>query len=129
MHNLPEMKTIRRELRSRMTPAEARLWSYIKHKNLEGRKFRRQQSVNRYVLDFYCPAERLAIELDGDRHCSLSARESDRKRDLFLAQFNILVLRIENRHVFENPQGVLRYIRDHFGWLEKQPPRPSATPP
>ena len=51
-----------------MTPAEAKLWTYLKGKQLEGRKFRRQHSVRQYILDFYCPASKVAIELDGQAH-------------------------------------------------------------
>jgi len=58
-----------------MTPAEAKLWTYLKGKQLEGRKFRRQHSVSQYILDFYCPASKLAIELDGQAHNSAMAAE------------------------------------------------------
>ena len=54
----------RKNLREKVTPAEAVLWKYIKSEKLEGIKFRRQYSVNNYILDFYCPKFKLAIELD-----------------------------------------------------------------
>jgi very-short-patch-repair endonuclease len=65
VNNRPELKQIRRELRHNLTPAEATLWRCLQNKQLAGRKFRRQHSVGSYVLDFYCPSEMLAIELDG----------------------------------------------------------------
>ena len=56
-HNLPKLKYFRRKLRKNMTPAEATLWKYLSRKQLADRKFRRQHSVEGYILDFYCPSE------------------------------------------------------------------------
>ena len=120
INNLPELKTFRRELRNHLTPAEAKLWSYLKEKKFQGRKFRRQHSVGPFILDFYCPAERLAIELDGQVHLSVSARDYDRERDLFLAHYGVLVLRFENKLVFDCPDCVLSRIKECYGWTEKQ---------
>jgi very-short-patch-repair endonuclease len=116
INNLPELKTFRRELRSNMTPAEARFWTMVKGSRLDGRKFRRQHGVGPYILDFYCPGEQIAVELDGAVHSSDAAREYDLERKLFLEHFNILVLRFENRLVFEDPDWVLANIRHRFGW-------------
>jgi very-short-patch-repair endonuclease len=128
LHNLPELKTIRKTLRHRLTPAEATLWNLLKKKQLEGRKFRRQHSIDRYIIDFYCPAEKLAIELDGGTHNHIDQAKRDRERDIFLKNHGIMVLRIENRIVFDNPDGLLAWIKRHFGWNQK-PPRPWGTPP
>jgi very-short-patch-repair endonuclease len=128
VHNLPHLKHFRKELRKNLTPAEATLWRMLQQKKLDGRKFRRQHSVGNYILDFYCPAERLAIELDGEVHNNVSAQEYDLERDLFLKHFGIKVLRFENRMVFEQPEMVLEAIRLEFG--KHEPPRPQAdTPP
>ncbi len=129
LNNLPELRTFRRELRNHLTPAEAKLWDYLKASKLDGHKFRRQHSVGPFILDFYCPGEHLAIELDGQVHLSISARDYDRERDVFLAHFGILVLRFENKFVFECPEYVMGHIKEHFGWRGEQPPRPAATPP
>ena len=122
-HNLPELKTFRKELRNHATPAEVRMWTYLKDRQFEGRKFRRQHSIGGYILDFYCPSEQLAIELDGKPHFYPEAIEYDRERDLFLQHFGVLVLRFVNRWVFENPEGVLNHIREHLGRQER-----SGTP-
>jgi very-short-patch-repair endonuclease/type I restriction-modification system DNA methylase subunit len=127
INNLPYLKTLRKELRNNLTPAEASLWSLLQNKQLDGRKFRRQHSVANYILDFYCPAEQLAVELDGEIHNLALQAEYDRERDLFLQHTGIKVLRFENRLIFENPDGVLQTIRDEFGWNKKQPPHPSGT--
>ena len=115
IHTLPELKTFRTDLRSTLTPAEARLWTLIKSSKLDGRKFRRQHSVGRYILDFYCPSEKVAIELDGDGHYTLPARTYDSERRIFLEQFGINVIRFENQTVFTNEEWVLDRIRYEFG--------------
>ena len=63
--NDPGFRDFRTKLRKKLTPAEAALWNILKKSKIEGRKFRRQYGVGKYVLDFYCPSERLGIELDG----------------------------------------------------------------
>lgn len=116
-NNLPSLRTFRRELRKHLTPAEAKLWAHIKSSQLEGRKFRRQHSVGRYILDFYCPQERFAVELDGEVHSFVSAQERDLERDSFLNVQGIKVLRFENKVVFQDVEAVLIEIQRHFGWF------------
>lgn len=121
LNNLPALRTFRKTLRNHLTPAEAKLWTYLQRSKLAGRKFRRQHSVGRYILDFYCPAERLAIELDGAVHDSETAQQYDEERDLFLRHCGIRVLRFENKWVFLQPDEVLAEIAKHFGWQEALP--------
>ncbi len=118
-NTLPHLITFRKKLRSSLTPAKATFWKVVKNKNFDGRKFRRQHSVGNYILDFYCPSEKLAIELDGEVHFGDNARVYDRERRLFLACFGIKVLRFENRIVFEELHWMLDVIRDSFGWCEE----------
>ncbi|CAK0744911.1 ribonuclease P protein component [Gammaproteobacteria bacterium] len=117
IHNIPVLHTFRRELRNHLTLAESKLWIYLKQSQLDGRKFRRQHSVSYYILDFYCPSEHLAVELDGAVHDDKSAREYDRERDIFLSCYKIKVLRFENKWVFQQTEAVLVEIKKHFGWL------------
>ncbi len=132
INNLPHLKTFRRKLRKNLTPAEAVFWKVVQNSNLEGRKFRRQHSIGNYILDFYCPSEKLAVELDGQVHFNDAARESDYERKLFLQNYGIKVLRFENRRVFEDLEWVLDVIKSNFGWSEKQDnlttPSRSRTP-
>jgi very-short-patch-repair endonuclease len=128
-NNLPNLRTFRRELRNHLTPAEASLWTLLKQSQLDGRKFRRQHSVGGYILDFYCPVERLAIELDGAVHDTVSAQEYDCERDIFLKHCGIKVLRFENQWVFQQTEAVLTEIRTHFGWLKETTPPLRGTPP
>jgi very-short-patch-repair endonuclease len=125
LHNLQWLKTRRRLLRRSLTPAEAHLWKHLKKgSRLDGRKFRRQDSAGRYVLDFYCPSEKLAIELDGAGHDSESAQCHDRLRDRFLLELGIRVLRFRNSDVIEDLEGVLSEIRRHL-----TTPRYRSSPP
>lgn len=119
-NNLPHLKTFRKQLRNNLTPAEATLWTFLKKKQLGGRKFRRQHSIGKYILDFYCPSERLAIELDGEVHNTIHQMEHDAERDLFLNHTGIKVLRFENKWVFLRTEELLLAIQDEFGWWEKE---------
>ncbi|MGB2174631.1 MAG: type ISP restriction/modification enzyme [Flavobacteriaceae bacterium] len=116
INNLPHLKTFRKELRNNSTPAEAKLWTLLKGKQLEGRKFRRQFSVANYILDFYCPSENLAIELDGQGHFEALQAQYDTERDLFLEHCGIKVLRFENKWVWDNPEGLLEEVKNNFDW-------------
>jgi very-short-patch-repair endonuclease len=71
--NRSEETEKRRNLRRNLAPAEALLWTHLQGRKLLGYKFRRQYGVDRYVVDFYCPALRLAIDVDGDSHCGAEA--------------------------------------------------------
>ncbi len=118
IHNNNALLKNRKLLRNYSTPAEGVLWRWLKNSQLEGRKFRRQHSVGRYILDFYCPAELLAVELDGATHYTLGGSNNDFERDKNLASLNITVVRIENRRVFNNIAGVLEEIKMHFKQTE-----------
>lgn len=113
-NNLPKLKHFRRKLRANMTPAEATLWKHLSKKQLKGRKFRRQHSIEGYILDFCSAAEKLAIELDGQTHDTNIAAEYDLERTKFLEAYGIEVIRFENCTVFESIDWVLNHIRDHF---------------
>lgn len=112
--NLTPLKPLRKQLRRSLTPAEACLWIYLRDRQLDGRKFRRQHSVGPYILDFYCPSESLAVELDGAAHDSAQAQARDEARDAFLRSLGIRIVRYENRDVLKNTSGVLADLRKHF---------------
>ena len=116
INNLPKLKTFRKKLRNNLTPAEATFWKVVKNKQFENRKFRRQHSIGSYILDFYCPSEKLAMELDGEVHFVDKQRVYDRERRLFLEHFGVKVLRFENRIVFEELIWMLDVIKNNFGW-------------
>jgi very-short-patch-repair endonuclease len=118
-HNRAYLNERRVKLRKRLTPAEARLWKMLQHSKLDGRKFRRQHSIGDYILDFYCPLEKLGIELDGQVHTGYIAEHFDDIRARFLHEVGIKVLRFENHFVFDEPEMVLNHIRSRFGWWKE----------
>src|SRR5690349_20684168 len=95
LHNRRSLVTQRRTLRARLTPAEATLWRLLQCSQLQGRKFRRQHSIGPYIVDFYCPRERLVVELEGSAHDSECSAKRDQTRARFLAAAGLEVLRLE----------------------------------
>ncbi|MGC2064453.1 MAG: endonuclease domain-containing protein [Thermodesulfovibrionales bacterium] len=114
IHNIKNLKENRKKLRNSLTPAEAKLWSLLRNSQVENRKFRRQHSVGPYVLDFFCPSEKICIELDGAGHYTDEGYEYDMARTEYLEALHIRVMRFENKDIFENTEGVLKEIRQTF---------------
>ena len=112
--NSKHLKKIRKELRNNLTPAEARMWMILKGKQLFGKKFRRQHSIDHMIVDFYCPKEKLVIELDGEVHNNPISENKDELRDQKLNDYGIIVLRFENRLVFEHPEIIIKSIQNAF---------------
>jgi very-short-patch-repair endonuclease len=108
--NRPKEKEKRRQLRKNTPQAEAIVWSKLRNKQILGHKFRRQYSVGPYVIDFHCPAMKLAVEIDGDSHFQEEAKENDRHRAAFIESFGIRFLRFTNEEVYEDLEGVLAAI-------------------
>ena len=99
-----------RELRNNPTDAEHRLWQQLRNSQIEGVKFRRQQPIEMYIVDFVSFDKRIVIiELDGGQHAE--AGRKDQQRDACLAMNGFSVLRFWNNEVFENLEGVLESIR------------------
>ncbi len=114
LYNRKKQNKVRKKLRNTLTPAEAKLWSVLKSKNLKGKKFRRQFGVGSFVLDFYCPEEKLAIELDGQGHYELDQGYNDDERTKYLNECGIEVLRFENKIVWDNLEWLISEISRHF---------------
>lgn len=108
--NVSYLKERRRELRNNLTPAEAAMWKLLQNSKLQGRKFRRQHSIENYIVDFYCPTAKLIIELDGEVHNNPIAHQHDYERDEQLRYLGYTVLRFENKLVFEQQEAVLDAI-------------------
>ena len=100
----------RKELRKNCTEAEKTLWSHLKQSKLGGLKFTRQYSVGPYILDFYCPKLRLAIELDGSQHNEKDAILYDKNRESYLKSVNIKTIRFWNNEILKNIDMVLDKI-------------------
>jgi very-short-patch-repair endonuclease len=104
------LKPYSRELRKNMTDAEKFLWYKIRGRQLKGYQFYRQKIIGNYIVDFYCPKAKLAIELDGGQHYSDEGQEKDKIRDNNMADISIKVLRFSDREIFDNLNGVLEKI-------------------
>jgi len=92
-----------------MPAPEKILWQKLKAKQIYGYKFRRQYGVDRFVIDFYCPRVRLAIEIDGDTHYGRN-KKADLVRQKYIESFKIKFLRFTNKDIIENIDGVLESI-------------------
>ncbi len=108
MYNDQPQKFRRRQLRKNPTEAERILWQEVRGKKIGNVRFHRQYSIGPYILDFFCPTFRLAIELDGSQH--KDEKEYDKERDLFLKDKGITTIRFWNEEVTKNLAEVLEKI-------------------
>ncbi|MEM9996594.1 MAG: endonuclease domain-containing protein [Bacteroidota bacterium] len=98
-NNLPRSKALRRRLRVQVTTAEATLWQLLRLRRAGGLKFRRQHGIGPYIVDFYCPKARVAVEVDGRVHDDPARAESDAARQRAIESLGIQVLRFSNEEV------------------------------
>ena len=103
-----DLKRYARAMRTSMPDAEALLWSLLRNRRLANAKFRRQHVIAPYIVDFYCAEHRLVIELDGGQHSE--QQDYDQRRDAFLEQKNITVLRFWNHQMLNETEAVLEEI-------------------
>jgi very-short-patch-repair endonuclease len=109
------MKNRRRELRKKQTPQEKRLWRFVRGRNLGGMKFRRQYSVGGFVLDFYCPEIKLALEIDGIIH--RFKKRYDRYRQTSVEGMKIRFMRFTNDEIDKKFDSVIDCIKLEVGRL------------
>jgi len=114
IHNREYLKSRRKDLRNNLTPAEAKLWSVLKNKQFNDKKFRRQQSIDNYIVDFYCPEEKLVIELDGEIHDEWGIKQYDMERSHLLEKLGCKILRFKNKMILEQLDDVLIEIEKCF---------------
>lgn len=114
LHNPKKTLGFRKELRKRLTPAEAFLWTQLSRSQFKGRKFRKQHGVGPFIVDFYCASEALVIELDGQVHFNTEAQANDARRTRFLESKGLRVIRFENKMVFDLLPSVLKEIEGCF---------------
>jgi very-short-patch-repair endonuclease len=106
---LAEAKRLRRE----MTGEERILWSHLRTNRFHGLHFRRQQVVQGFIVDFYCHAARLVIEVDGPIHTD--RKGYDQERDAYLEGLGLQVLRVKNEEIRRDIGGVLKLIEEIVG--------------
>jgi very-short-patch-repair endonuclease len=110
---LPYNKNLKRPartLRKGMTDAEQTLWFHLRRKQILGIQFYRQKPIGPYIVDFYAPSVKLVIEADGSQHLEDANREYDAMRDAFLREYDLLVLRFDNRQVLSETPAVMAEI-------------------
>ena len=108
----PKLKENARALRANMTDAEQALWYRVRRKQIQGVQFYRQKPLLAFIVDFYCPAAKLVVELDGSQHVEAEHRIKDQDRDAALAGLGLRVLRFDNRQVLLETDAVLAVINE-----------------
>ena len=114
----PHAKRLRRD----ETDAERKLWMHLRDRQMNGFKFRRQQPIGRYIVDFFCPEQRLVVELDGGHHTAQI--EADQRRTEFLTKAGYRVLRFWDNEVLSDTEAVLQKIVEELNH-PSPPPSPS----
>ncbi len=118
-NNIPQLKHRRRALRSQSVPSEIQMWAVLRGRKFLGLKFRRQHSVGWFIVDFYCPALRLAIEIDGEHHTRFGEDQRDIHRQSWIENQGVTIVRFASDEVNNNLDGVLRKLEvvvTKLGW-------------
>ena len=111
--NTKPQRDKRKKLRKNMTEAETILWSKIRRKQINEYRFRRQVSIGKYIVDFYCPELKLVIEVDGDLHyLEEKTIKYDKNRQKEVEKLGIKFLRFSNIEIYKNLKGVLVTIEN-----------------
>ena len=108
--NNPRFKNIRRLQRNHPTPWEWKLWQYLKNRQIDGYKFRRQVSIDNYVVDFCCLELKLVIEVDGSGHLHSRQQKKDKQRTEHLEKWGYTIIRFYNDEIDENLDSILEII-------------------
>ncbi|MCW5943603.1 MAG: DUF559 domain-containing protein [Fimbriimonadaceae bacterium] len=109
----PQLRARAKELRKAGMLHEALMWNQLKRNQLNGLDFDRQKIIGNYIVDFFCAEKSVVIELDGPSH---EGREShDRRRDAYLQELGLTVIRVPVGEVLQNLEGVVAYLRNHPG--------------
>lgn len=112
----PEKVKRSKELRKNMTPAEKVLWEHLRAKRFNGLKFRRQQIIDGFIIDFYCHSVGLVIEVDGEIHDT--QQEYDRHREIIFSTKGLRIIRFTNEQVINNIEAVLKAIAEKIEDLQ-----------
>jgi very-short-patch-repair endonuclease len=121
-HHAAEKQERARQLRRVMTAAEVIIWRQVRANRLGGLPFRRQQVIDSFIVDFYCHAAGLVVEIDGSVHATQAAYDTE--RDTILAARGLRILRLANDRVVNDLSGCLQTILDAAG---SPPPSPLPT--
>ena len=119
LYNQKKRNAARLNLRRSMPKAEVYLWMFLKGKQISGYKFRRQYSVGSHIIDFYCPALKLAVEVDGDVHLGYVRSVKDGLRQKKLELMGIKFLRFANNEIYGDMANVLEGIEKEIKKMER----------
>jgi very-short-patch-repair endonuclease len=114
-----------RRLRKSQTDAEKKLWRILRNRQLNNVKFRRQFPIGSYILDFYSPEYKLAVEADGGQHYSEEGLQKDKMREEVLRELGVEMIRFSNIEILANIDGVHEVI-DRT--IRKRPPHLNPLP-
>jgi very-short-patch-repair endonuclease len=106
----PRNRAFARAMRSNMPDAEFRLWCELRNRGLDGLKFRRQHPIGPYIVDFFCPAKRLVVEVDGEQHSAEDNRRAGIQRTHWLETQGLMVIRFWTNEVIRELDAVCAAI-------------------
>jgi len=109
------LKQLARNLRNNSTLSEVLFWNEVKGKRINGFQFLRQMPIGNFIIDFYCPKLRLAIEIDGDSHGFDEAIQRDKHKEKYLSKLGIHLIRYDDNELKSNIQGTIDHLID---WIE-----------
>lgn len=116
------LKEKARQLRNNSTKAEIRLWQHLRGKKIMGYDFHRQKPIGNYIADFFCPKLNLAIEVDGYTHRFDEVVKRDHKKQGYLEDLGITVLRFTDEEIFQDIDSVLSGIKQYItGHISRSP--------
>ncbi|MBZ0200984.1 MAG: endonuclease domain-containing protein [Ignavibacteriaceae bacterium] len=121
-YNKTELKEVRRYLRQNQTYCEKIIWMYLKNRKLLYKKFRRQYSIDYFVIDFYCPELKLAIEIDGEIHDLDEQKTKDKHRQEYIEAYGVKFLRLKNEEILGNPNKAFLKIENEIKKLIRPHP-------
>lgn len=108
-----------RKLRQKQTHCEKIVWMHLRNRKLIGYKFKRQYSIDKFIIDFYCPELKLAVEIDGSIHELEENKIYDLERQNYIEKYGIKFIRIKNEELLENPNKAFQRIEDKIKELKK----------
>lgn len=119
LYNLHHQRKFRRYLRNNSTLTERMLWEHLRSRQIAGLKFRRQYGIRGYIVDFYCPEMKLAIEIDGDVHVFYKRKLHDRQRQQKLERLGIRIIKFTGPEIYHNLPDVIDRINKFICDQEK----------
>jgi len=119
-----DLKSRARGLRKKMTMAEVKFCTKVKGKQISCLQFYRQRPLGKYIVDFYCPAGKIAVEIDGGQHYFDENIRHDLDRQKDLRSLGLRIIRFTNTEVLNNIEGVVAKLKEEFGI--ENPPSPIA---